>query len=324
MNPLFRVSVVILLGLCASGASAQTFPVKPIRIVVPFSAGGPTDLTVRAMGPRLTELLGKAIVVDNRAGATGIIGAEIVAKAPPDGYTLLAATASVVAINMVTYSKLPFSTLRDFQPLTPVMTTTTILVVHPSVPAKSLKELVALANARPGQVTMGSAGTGGTLHLALEMLIKQAAVNMTHVPFSGWGESSPALLGGHIEGLMAQPGEVKPLVDGGKMRVLMVSQVKRHAAFPDAPSARELGWGTDTPSGAWFAFVAPKGTPGPVQRTIHDAVKAAMEDPQFVNTIKQRVIDVDYRAGDQLRADLWKEYKSHGEILARLGMIKKK
>jgi tripartite-type tricarboxylate transporter receptor subunit TctC len=150
-----------------------------------------------------------------------------------------------------------------------------------------------------------------------------AGVNFTHVPFSGWGESSPALLGGHIEGLMAQPGEVKPLVDGGKMRVLMVSQSKRHPAFPDAPSAKELGWG-DNPSGAWFIFVAPKGTPGPVQKTIHDTVKTAMDDPQFVNTIKQRVIDIDYRAGDQLRADLWKEYKAHTEMLTRLGMIKKK
>jgi tripartite-type tricarboxylate transporter receptor subunit TctC len=150
-----------------------------------------------------------------------------------------------------------------------------------------------------------------------------AGVNFTHVPFSGWGESSPALLGGHIEGLIAQPGEVKPLVDGGKLRVLMVSQPKRHPSYPDAPTAKELGWG-ETASGAWFIFVAPKGTPGPVQKYIHDAVKAAMDDPLFVNTIKQRVIDIDYRAGDSLKADLRKEFKFHTDVLTRLGMIKKK
>jgi putative tricarboxylic transport membrane protein len=153
---------------------------------------------------------------------------------------------------------------------------------------------------------------------------RMGGVNLTHVPFSGWGESSPALLGGHVEALMAQPGEVKPLVDGGKMRVLLVSQTKRHPAYPDAPTAKELGLGGDNPSGAWFIWVAPKGTPGAVLKYIHDAVKAAMEEPQFVNTIKQRVIDIDYRAGDALRADLWKEYRSHTEILTQLGLIKKK
>ena len=135
--------------LAAACASGQAYPTKPLRIVVPFSAGGPTDITVRTIAPRLTELLGQSIIVDNRAGATGIIGAELVAKSAPDGYTLLMATASVVAINMVTYSKLPYDTLRDLQPLTPVMTTATVLVVHPSMPVKNLKDLVALAKARP-------------------------------------------------------------------------------------------------------------------------------------------------------------------------------
>src|SRR5687768_7180847 len=137
-----------------SPAPGPAYPVKPLRIVVPFSAGGPADITTRNIAPRMTELLGQSIIVDNRAGATGIIGADLVAKSPPDGYTLLMATASVVAINMVTHSKLPYDTLRDFQPLTPIMTTTTTLVVHPSMPVKNLKELVALAKTNPGQITL--------------------------------------------------------------------------------------------------------------------------------------------------------------------------
>ena len=278
MNPLFRVSVVILLGLCASGASAQTFPVKPIRIVVPFSAGGPTDLTVRAMGPRLTELLGKAIVVDNRAGATGIIGAEIVAKAPPDGYTLLAATASVVAINMVTYSKLPFSTLRDFQPLTPVMTTTTILVVHPSVPAKSLKELVALAKVRPGQVTMGSAGTGGTLHLALEMLIKQAAVNMTHVPYKGAAPAVVDVVAGQLTGMFVDLPVVSPYIKAGRVRALAVASPKRSAYFPEVPTTKEGGF-PNVELQNYYCLLLPAKTPPEIVAKLHDAVVKTVNTP---------------------------------------------
>jgi tripartite-type tricarboxylate transporter receptor subunit TctC len=240
-----------------------------------------------------------------------------------DGYTIILAPLSTLVIHPQ-LNDLPYKTPDDYEPIINVVSFYSLLAVKADAPWKTVQEFVAAAKASPGKLRVGSPGEGTSSHLNLEEMKRLAGIDLTHVPFSGWGESSPALLGGHIEGLMAQPGEVKPLVDGGKMRILMVSQAKRHPAFPDAPSARELGWGTDTPSGAWFAFVAPKGTPGPVQKTIHDTVKAAMEDPQFVNTIKQRVIDIDYRAGDQLRADLWKEYRSHGEVLARLGMIKKK
>jgi tripartite-type tricarboxylate transporter receptor subunit TctC len=143
----------------------------------------------------------------------------------------------------------------------------------------------------------------------------------THVPFSGWGESSPALLGGHIDAVMAQPGEVKPLVDGKKLRVLAVARPQRHPDFPDAPTSREIGFGE--PTGTWFALTAPKGTPGPVLKVIHDAAKAAIEEPAFVNLMKSRGVEVDYRAGDKLRQDLWKDYREYTEVLKRLGMLKK-
>jgi tripartite-type tricarboxylate transporter receptor subunit TctC len=195
-------------------------------------------------------------------------------------------------------------------------------VVKPDAPWRTIQEFVAAAKATPGKLRVGTPGEGTASHLNLEEFTRLAGIKITHVPFSGWGESSPALLGGHIEALVAQPGEVKPLVDGKKMRVLMVFQHKRHPAYPDAPSAKELGW--EAVSGVWFTFVAPKGTPRPVLKYIHDAVQVAMEEPAFLNTIKQRVIDLDYRPADQIRADLWKEYRYHTDILGRLGMLKKK
>ena len=278
MIPKVRICTAILLAVWTSGTSAQAFPSKPIRIVVPFSAGGPTDLTVRAMGPRMTELLGQAIVVDNRAGATGIIGAEMVAKAPPDGYTLLAATASVIAINMVTYSKLPYDTLRDFQPLTPVMTTTTILVVHPSVPAKSLKELVALAKARPGQVTMGSAGNGGTLHLALEMLLKESAVVMTHVPYKGAAPAVVDVVGGQLSGMFVDLPVVSPYIKAGRVRAIAVASPKRSAYFPEVPTTKEAGF-PNVELQNYYCLLLPAKTPREIVTKLHDAVVKTVNTP---------------------------------------------
>jgi tripartite-type tricarboxylate transporter receptor subunit TctC len=148
----------------------------------------------------------------------------------------------------------------------------------------------------------------------------KAGIQVTHVPFAGWGQSAPALLGGHIEAVVAQPGEVKPQVDGKRMRLLMVFQEKRHPLFPDTPTAKELGW--DVANGVWFLLAAPKGTPAPVLAYLHDAARAAMDDPAFRDAMASRGIEVDYRPGTQLRADLWREYKLHTEILKRIGMIK--
>ena len=278
MNLIVRIYAAVLLTIAAAGASAQAFPSKPIRIVVPFSAGGPSDLTMRSIAPRMTELLGQSIVIDNRAGATGIIGAEMVAKSPPDGYTLLMATASVVGINMVTYSKLPYDTLRDFQPLTPVMTTTTILVVHPSVPAKNLKELVALAKARPGQVTMGSAGTGGTLHLALEMLNKEAAVNMTHVPYKGAAPAVVDVVAGQLSGMFVDLPVVSPYIKAGRVKALAVASPKRSVYFPDVPTTKEAGY-PNVELQNYYALLLPAKTPREIVAKLHDAVVKSVNTP---------------------------------------------
>ncbi len=278
MNPRLRYLTTILLTFWTAAAAAQAYPSKPIRIVVPFSAGGPSDLTMRSMAPRMTELLGQAIVIDNRAGATGIIGAEMVAKSPPDGYTVLNATASVIAINMVTYSKLPYDTLRDFQPLTPVMTTTTILVVHPSVPAKNLKELVALAKARPGQVSMGSAGNGGTLHLALEMLKKQAAVDMTHVPYKGAAPAVVDVVAGQLSGMFVDLPVISPYIKAGRVKALAVASPKRSAYFPDVPTTQEGGF-PNVELQNYYCLLLPAKTPRDIVAKLHDTVVKTVNTP---------------------------------------------
>jgi tripartite-type tricarboxylate transporter receptor subunit TctC len=241
---------------------------------------------VRQVAPRLTELLGQPIVVDNRAGATGIIGAELVAKAPPDGYTLLMGTASVVAINMVTYSKLPYDTLRDFQPLTPIMTTTTILVVHPSLPVKSLKELVTLAKARPGQVTMGSAGTGGTLHLPIEMLMKSAGVKITHVPYKGAAPAVIDVVGGQLSGMFVDLPVISPHIKAGRVKPLAVASPQRSQYFPQVPTTKESGY-SDVELQNYYALFLPAKTPREVVAKLHDAVVKSVNTP----AVREKLIE---------------------------------
>jgi tripartite-type tricarboxylate transporter receptor subunit TctC len=186
----------------------------------------------------------------NRPGAGGSLAVAELVQTKPDGYTVILAPLSTLVIHPQ-LNDLPYKTPDDYEPIINVVSFYSLLAVKADAPWKTIQEFVSAAKANPGKLRVGTPGEGTSSHLNLEAFRRLAGLNLTYVPFSGWGESSPALLGGHIEGLMAQPGEVRPLVDGKKMRVLMVSQTKRHPAFPDAPSAKELGWG-DSPSGAWF------------------------------------------------------------------------
>jgi tripartite-type tricarboxylate transporter receptor subunit TctC len=318
-----RILAIVLLVLTGAAApAAAEYPERPITVLTGYPAGGMVDIVARALAEGMKKKFPKGIGIVSRPGGGGSLAVAELVGAKPDGYTMILAPLSTLVIHPQ-LNDLPYKTPDDYLPIINVVSFYSLVAVKGDAPWKTAQELLGAAKASPGKLRVGSPGEGTSSHLNLETIKRLGGVNFTHVPFSGWGESSPALLGGHVEALMAQPGEVKPLVDGGKMRVLMVSQTKRHPAFPDAPTAKELGVGSDTPSGAWFMYVVPKGTPAPVAKYIHDAVKSAMEEPQFVSTIKQRVIDIDYRAGEALRADLWKEYRSHTEILSALGLIKK-
>lgn len=272
--------IATLLG-CACAAQtalAQNFPVRPIRIVVPFSAGGPADITTRNIAPRLTELLGQTIIVDNRAGANGSIGAENVIRSPADGYSLLMATASVAAINMVTYAKPPYDTLRDLQPLTPVMTTASLIVIHPSMPAKTLKEFVALAKARPNQIAFGSAGIGGTLHLGLEMLTKEAKVKITHVPYKGAAPAVSDVIAGQINGMFVDLPVISPYVKNGRVRAIAVASNQRSPYFPDVPTTKEAGF-PNVEMTNYYGLLAPAKTPRDIIAKLHDAIVKTVQTP---------------------------------------------
>jgi tripartite-type tricarboxylate transporter receptor subunit TctC len=282
-----RTLAAAALLLTAAGSHGQSYPVKPIRIVVPFSAGGPTDITTRNIAPRLTELLGQPIVVDNRAGANGIIGAEVVATAPPDGYTLLMATASVAAINMVTYKKPPYDTLRDLQPLSPIMTTGSLLVVHPSMPARTLKDLVALAKAKPAAITFGSAGTGGTLHLLLEMLLNEASIKITHVPYKGAAPAVADVIAGQINGMFVDLPVISPYVKSGKVRALAVAAKERSQYFPDVPTTGEAGYpGVEMTN--YYGLLCTAKTPRAIVTKLHDAIVAAVNTP----SVREKLMEV--------------------------------
>jgi tripartite-type tricarboxylate transporter receptor subunit TctC len=315
-----RVVLLATLALLAAVPAAAEYPERPLTIVAAYPAGGMVDIVARPMAELMKKKFPKGVVVLNRPGGGGSVGTAEVVQAKPDGYTTILAPLSTLVIQPQ-INDLPYKTPDDYEPIINVISFYSVLAVKADSPWKTAQEFLNAAKAAPGKLRVGTPGEATSSHLSLEELMRRANVKMTHVPFSGWGEGSPALLGGHIEAIVAQPGEVKPLVDGKKLRVLVVFQRTRHAMFPDTPTAKELGY--DFAMGVWFMLTAPKGTPAPILKYLHDAAKAAIEDPGFVSMIAARGVDIDYRAGDKLRQDLWREYRDHAEILKRLGMVKK-
>ena len=316
---MIRALLIGLLALaCAMPAAAQ-YPERPVTILSGYPAGGMVDIVARLLAEGMRAKFPKGILVANRTGAGGAIAAAEVATGKPDGYTFVLTPLSTLVIQPQILD-LRFKTPDDYEPVINVVSYYPLLVVKPDAPWKNARDFVAEAKANPGKFRVGSPGEGTSSHLNLEEFMYVTGVKFTHVPYRGWGESSPALLGGHIEALVAQPGEAKPMVDGNRMRALVVFQNSRHSAFPDAPTAKALGW--DVVNGVWFLLMAPKGTPAPIIRYLHDATRAAMEDPKFAEAMSMRGVDVDYRPGDQLRGELWREYRLHTEILRWIGMVK--
>ncbi len=241
-------------------------------MVVPFAAGGATDVVARALGKDLSELWGQPVVVDNRVGAGGSIGAEVVAKSPADGYTLLLASGALT-INPHLYAKLPFDTQKDFIPVTNVASGPQLLVVHPGVQAKSVKDLIALAKAKPGTVNFGSAGIGSQTHLAAENFVDAAGINATHVPYKGEGPALADLIAGQIQFVVANIAAAVPHVNNGTIRALAVTSLTRSPLLPDVPTVAESGLAGFENSG-WFGLLVPAGTPQSVVNKIHaDTVK---------------------------------------------------
>jgi tripartite-type tricarboxylate transporter receptor subunit TctC len=271
---------ITVAGLAASmlcmPAWAQTYPAKPIRVVVPYPPGGSGTIIARILGDRLTQAWGQQVLVDSRPGASGMIGAELVAKSAPDGYTLLAGYTSEVAINVSLFRKMAYHPLKDFAPVALTGVVPMILLVHPSVPAKSVKDLMELARRRPGDMTYASAGAGSPAHLAHELLNRSAKVSMVHVPYKGAAPALVDLLGGHVFVYFSGMPPAMPHVQAGKLRGLAVSTAKRSAAAPDIPAVAETVSGFDVPT--WFSLLAPAGTPRDIVAKLNAETVRSLND----------------------------------------------
>lgn len=269
---------------------AQTYPAKPVRIVVPFAAGGGTDVITRHLATGLTESLKRQFIVDNRAGANAIVGTEVVSRAPADGYTLLFVS-SPHMVNPSMYAKLPYDTLRDFAPVSRVASSPYFLVVHPSLPARNVKEFVVLAKKQPDQILYGSGGTGSSAHLTAELFSQMAGVKMREVPFKGAG---PALIGtvtGEIVAVFGNALTVKPHIESGRLRALGIASEQRSESAPDIPTISESGV-PGFHSEAILGMLAPAGTPQAVINTLNAETHKYMRQPNSVTTMRRMAVDI--------------------------------
>jgi tripartite-type tricarboxylate transporter receptor subunit TctC len=275
-NFVCAIAVVGAALLCSAPAMAQKFPSKPVRIVVGFGAGGGTDLAARAIGQKLTDAFGTSFIVDNRPGAAGNLAGDIVAKANPDGYTMLMAN-STIAIPSLS-AKLPFDVRKDFMPLSLIALGPSVLVVHPSLPVKDVKSLVALAKARPKQLSFGSGGVGNVTHLAMELLMSSAGIDMVHIPYKGGAPSVVGLVSGEVQLLFTSIPTALPQINAGKMRAIGVSISKRSVALPNVPTIAESGL-PGYYAASWYGLMLPAGVPKPVADALSKEIVGAMEVP---------------------------------------------
>jgi tripartite-type tricarboxylate transporter receptor subunit TctC len=284
-----RLAAVALVSW-AGFAAAQQYPVKPVRMVIPYPPGGGSDTIGRPLAQKMAEGLGQQVVVENRGGANGNIGMEAVARSAPDGYTLVFALSAQLAINPGLYQKLPYDPLKDYTPITLLGEGGYILVVHPSLPARSLKELLALARARPGQIAYSSSGNGSGGHLAIELMNSMAGIRMLHVPYKGGGPALMDLIAGQVQVLFATQLASWPHIQSGRIRALATSMAKRPASVPDLPTVSEAGLpGYD--SGVWYGVLAPAGTPRDIVMRINGEVVRALKQPDYRSLLVNNTIE---------------------------------
>lgn len=264
----------------ASAVGAQSFPAKPIKLVVPFAPGGSTDLVARMLAERMGPLLGQTVTVDNRGGAGGTLGADLVAKATPDGYTLLMGTVSTHGASPAIYRKIPYDPVKDFQPITNVMSVPSVFVVNPKMPAKSMRDFIAMAKAAPGRHTFASPGIGSLGHANVENFAHLAGIQLLHVPYKGAGPALNDALAGQVDALTDNLPSALPHIQAGRLRALALLSPQRSSLLPDVPTYRELGF-EELSEGGWFGLMAPAGTPPAVVARLREAAHRAMEDASF-------------------------------------------
>ena len=298
---------------CCGAAFAQSYPSKAVRMIVPFPPGGGTDYTARLIGQKLSETWKHPVVIENRPGASTIIGSDLVAKSAPDGYTLLMGSTNHT-INPSLIAKLPYDTIRDFTPITVALTSSYVLVVHPSLPAKNVKELIALARARKGEINYSSSGTSGPQHLAGELFKWMAKVDIVHVPYKGGGPAVTALVGGHVQMQFATPPSALPYLTEGRLRPLAVSSAKRSESFPELPTIAEAalpGYEAVT----WWGLLGPARLPREIVTKIHADVVKVVQMPDVRERLAREGVTAAATTPEQFQAMIDRDIVLHAKIV---------
>lgn len=318
VTPSRALSLLVALALpCAAPVHAQSFPSKPIRVVVPFPPGDTADILARLIGPRLTERLGQPVLVENRAGASGQIGLEAASKAIPDGYTLAIGQGSNMAVAPHTFKKLPYDPLKDFTPIALLATNYAAILVHPSTPFLTAKDLIAYARANPGKLAIGTNGEGTFSHLSMEDLGLQGGFKYLHVPFKGTGQIITDLLGGRIDGAIGGFTPFAPHVKAGRLRLLGFTNPKRVALFPDVPVIAESLPGYD--AGGWFGFVAPAGVPKEVAALLNKAINETMNAPEVRETMQQNGLIIVQQSPEYFAETIRRDFVRYGRLARAIG-----
>jgi tripartite-type tricarboxylate transporter receptor subunit TctC len=313
-----RATFVAVALLAAGAAAAQSWPNRPVRIIVPFPPGGGLDFFARTLAPRLQETLGQQMIVENRSGAGGMIGAEFVSKAAPDGDTLLLASSAEIAINQHLYPKIAYDATRDFAPVTYAVHAAMLFLVHPSTPAQSVNDVIALARAKPGALSFASAGTGGVQHLAGEILKSIAKIDIVHVPYKGAGPAVVDMVGGQVTmGFTALPSSIQQ-ARAGKLRPLAVTSSKRSDAAPELPTFAELGFPAIDLI-VWYGALYPAGTPAAIVERMGSEINAAVQSADIKAKLLQQGVEAVGTTPDQFAKFIQTESVRYGRIIKESG-----
>jgi tripartite-type tricarboxylate transporter receptor subunit TctC len=314
-----RFIATLCLTSIASVALAQDYPNRPIRVIIPFATGGGSDTVGRIISQALGESLGRPLVVDNRTGAGGAIGADMVAKAAPDGYTLLLGSTSEIVHLVNVSAKVPYDPVKDFAPISLIGSVPMALTVNEAVPVSSVQELVRLAKAQPGKLSFGSGGTGTTTHLAVELFAASTGIKMTHVPYKGSGAIIPDLLNGNLQLGMPLLPAILPHAGGGKLKILAVSTAKRAASLPNVPTLQEAGVkGYDT--SLWTGMLAPAGTPRAIVIKLNGAIVAALARPEVRDALHKQGAEAIPSTPEQFAAAIRAELQTMGALVKEAGI----
>lgn len=318
MKLVMRLAVLALLAslFAPLAAIAQAYPSKPVRVIVVFPPGGSNDVVARIVFQKMSEMLNEQFIIDNRGGAAGTIGAALVAQSPPDGYTLMVQSTTHIA-NAHVYRKLPYDTLGDFIGITPLARQVGMLAVHPSLPVKTGKDLIALAKKRPGELVYGSAGSGSYVHLAGALFMNLSGTKMIHVPYKGGGPSTTALISGESQVTIATIGSLFPHLKANRVRPLGVTSDKRTMQFPNVPAIAEFIPGYDFT--AWVGSFVPKGTPRPIVDALNAALKKALDDPGVAGKLTAQTLDPMYMTPEQFAQRLKEDYEKYGKLIKQVG-----